>query len=137
MSAFLSDKHLCSWAGLAPSNDQSAGKKKSVRISRAGVYLKPVLVQCANAAIKDKEFPHYRIRYEAIKRRRGHKKAIIAIARMMLTAIYHMLSTGELFNPALYEESQRKPGFVASSEEHAVKLLQRLGYSVVKVRESA
>lgn len=137
MSAFLSDKHLCSWAGFAPSNDQSAGKKKSVRISRAGVYLKPVLVQCANAAIKDKEFPHYRIRYEAIKRRRGHKKAIIAIARMMLTAIYHMLSTGELFNPALYEKSQRKPGFVASSEEHAVKLLQRLGYSVVKVRESA
>ncbi|MEW6771082.1 MAG: IS110 family transposase [Bacillota bacterium] len=47
MSAFLSDKHLCSWAGLAPSNDQSAGKKKSVRISRAGVYLKLVLVQCA------------------------------------------------------------------------------------------
>jgi transposase len=137
VSTFHSSKHLCSWTGLAPSNDQSAGKKKSVRISRAGVYIKPVLVQCANAAIKDKDFPHYRIRYEAIKRRRGHKKAIIAIARMMLTAIYHMLSTGELFNPALYEKSQRKPGFVASSEEHAVKLLQRLGYSVVKVRESA
>jgi len=56
---------------------------------------------------------------------------------MMLTAIYHMLSTGELFNPALYEKSQCKPGFVASSEEHAVKLLQRLGYSVVKIPESA
>ena len=113
-------------------NDQSAGKKKSVRISRAGVYIKPLLVQCANAAIKDKKFLHYRNRYEALKHRRGHKRAIIAIARMMLTALYHMLSTGELFNPALYEKSQRKPGFVASSEEHAVKLLQRLGYSVVK-----
>ena len=132
MSVFHSDKHLCSWAGLAPCNDQSAGKKKSVRISRAGVYIKPLLVQCANAAIKDKKFLHYRNRYEAIKHRRGHKRAIIAIARMMLTALYHMLSTGELFNPALYEKSQRKPGFVASSEEHAVKLLQRLGYSVVK-----
>jgi transposase len=137
MSAFHSAKHLCSWAGLAPSNDQSAGKKKSVRISRAGVYIKPLLVQCANAAIKDKKFPHYRARYEAIKRRRGHKRAIIAIARMILTAIYHLLSTGELFNPALYEKSQHKPGFVASSEEHAVKLLQRLGYSVVKIPESA
>src|SRR5208337_4789392 len=87
MSVFHSAKHLCSWAGLAPSNDQSAGKKKSVRISRAGVYIKPLLVQCANAAIKDKSFPHYRARYEAIKLRRGHKRAIIAIARMMLTAI--------------------------------------------------
>jgi len=74
MSAFYSAKHLCSWAGLAPSNDQSAGKKKSVRISRAGVYIKPLLVQCANAAINDKDFPHYRIRCEAIKHRRGHKE---------------------------------------------------------------
>jgi len=137
MSVFHSAKHLCSWAGLAPCNDQSAGKKKSVRISRAGAYIKPVLVQCANNAIKCKDFPHYRARYEAIKLRRGHKKAIIAIARMMLTAIYCMLSTGELFNPALYEKAKCKPGFVASPEEHAVKLLQRLGYSVVKLPESA
>lgn len=137
MSAFHSAKHLCSWAGLAPSNDQSAGKKKSVRISRAGAYIKPLLVQCANAAIKDKNFPHYRTRYETIKHRRGHKRAIIAIARMILTAIYHMLSTGELFNPALYEKSQCKPAFVASSEKHAVKLLQRLGYSIIKTPESA
>jgi transposase len=57
MSVFHSDKHLCSWAGVAPSNDQSAGKKKSVRISRAGAYIKPILVQCAIAAIRDKSFP--------------------------------------------------------------------------------
>ena len=137
MSVFHSAKHLCSWAGLAPSNDQSAGKKKSVRISRAGVCIKPMLVQCALAAIKDKSFPHYRARYEAIKLRRGHKRALIAIARMMLTAIYCMLSTGELFNSVIYEQAKCKPGFVASSEEHAVKLLQRLGYSVVKMPESA
>jgi hypothetical protein len=137
MSVFHSSKHLCSWAGLAPSNDQSAGKKKSVRISRAGTYIKPILVQCAIATIKDKSFPHYRGRYEAIRLRRGHKKAIVAIARMMLTAIYHMLSTGELFNPALYEKANCKPGFVASTEEHAVKLLQRLGYSIVKLPEGA
>jgi transposase len=137
MPVFHSDKHLCSWAGLAPSNDQSAGKKKSVRISRAGAYIKPVLVQCAVGAIRDKNFPHYRARYEAIKLRRGHKKAIIAVARMMLTAIYHMLSNGEMFNPALYEKAKCKPGFVASTEEYAVKLLQRLGYSIVKLPESA
>jgi len=59
MSAFKDAKHLCSWAGLAPQNNESAGKKKSVRISRAGVYIKPLLVQCANAAIRDKSRPYF------------------------------------------------------------------------------
>ena len=54
MSVFQTSKHLCSWAGLTPQNDQSAGKKKTTRISRAGVYIKPLLVQCALAAIKSK-----------------------------------------------------------------------------------
>ncbi len=47
MSKFDSSKHLCFWAGLTPKNNESAGKKKSVRISKAGSYLKPILVQCA------------------------------------------------------------------------------------------
>lgn len=54
MSVFSTSKHLCSWAGLTPQNDQSAGKKKTTRISRAGVYIEPLLVQCALAAIKAK-----------------------------------------------------------------------------------
>ena len=60
MSVFHSAKHLCSWAGLTPQNNESAGKKKSVRVSRAGVYIKPLLVQCANAAIHDKSYNHFR-----------------------------------------------------------------------------
>ena len=52
MSQFNSSKRLCCWAGLTPGNNESAGKKKSVRITRAGVYLKPALVQCAHAAVK-------------------------------------------------------------------------------------
>ena len=55
MEAFPSAKHLCSWAGLTPTNNESAGKKKSVRVSKAGCYIKPLLVQCANAAIKSKK----------------------------------------------------------------------------------
>ncbi len=100
MTQFSSSERLCSWAGLAPSNNQSAGKKKSVRISRAGVYLKPALVQAAHAAVKCKDSAYYRIKYEHISKRRGKKRAIIAIARMMLTAAFHMLSTGEVFNPS-------------------------------------
>ncbi len=103
MSVFESDRHLCSWAGLTPANDQSANKKKSTRCSRAGQYLKPLLIQCALAAVASKKEPYYAIKYQRLAKRRGKKKAIIAIARMMLTSIYHMLSEGKDFHPDDYE----------------------------------
>ena len=99
MSQFNSSKRLCCWAGLTPGNNESAGKKKSTKITRAGVYLKPALVQCAHAAVKSSTSPYYKNKYERISKRRGKKRAIIAIARMILTAIYQMLSNGETWNP--------------------------------------
>ena len=78
MSVFPSAKHLVSWAGCCPRNDQSNQKIKSTRISRAGSYFKPVLVQVANALIKSKKHSEFTIRYKRIKARRGHKKAVIA-----------------------------------------------------------
>ena len=99
MSQFCTSKRLCCWAGLTPGSNESAGKKKSVRITRAGVYLKPALVQVAHAAVKSDKSPYYKQKYERIMKRRGKKRAIIAIARMILTAIYQMLSTGEAWNP--------------------------------------
>ena len=95
MEAFPSAKHLCSWAGLTPTNNESAGKKKSVRVSKAGCYIKPLLVQCANAVVKSTKHPEIRNRYLRLRKRRGHKKAIIAIARMLLTALYNMLKNKE------------------------------------------
>ena len=88
MSVFPTSKHLCSWAGLTPQNNESAGKKKN-QPSRC--LHQTVVVQCALCAICVKQFPEVRNRYLALKKCRGHKKAIIAIARMLLTAIYNML----------------------------------------------
>lgn len=86
MSVFPTSKHLCSWAGPTPQNNESAGKKKTIRISRASAYIKPLLVQCALCAIRAKQFPEVRNRYLlALKKRRGHKKATITIARILLT----------------------------------------------------
>ena len=99
MKQFSSHYKLASWAGLAPGCNESAGKKKSVKISRAGVYLKPCLVEVAHSAIKDKKCPYYTNKYNKIVKRRGKKRAIIAIARKILVAIYHMMLTGETFNP--------------------------------------
>ena len=130
MSVFETSRHLCSWAGLAPLNDQSAGKKKTTRISRAGVYLKPLLVQCALTAIRKKSNPEIANRYNAIKKRRGHKKAIIAIARMLLTAIYNILKKNEPYNAELYRSSDKPPVQREVSVEQAIFILQRQGYLV-------
>lgn len=109
MSQFNSSKRLCCWAGLTPGNNESAGKKKSVKITRAGVYLKPALVQCAHAAVKSLTAPYYKNKYERLAKRRGKKRSIIAIARMILTSVYHMLSTGEIWNPCdLYKDDMPK-----------------------------
>ena len=135
MTQFIDSKHFTSWAGLAPTNNESANKKKSVRISHAGVYLKPLLVQVALNSIRDKSNNYFTTKYNILKKRRGHKKAIIAIARMILVCIYHMLLTGEAFkpydfdelsNPVFKEQSASKP----LSEIEAVELLQSLGYTV-------
>jgi len=132
MSEFGSSRRLCSWAGLVPGNNQSAGKKKSVKITRAGVYLKPALVEAAHAAVKATEkSPYFRIKYEKIMRRRGKKRAIIAIARMILTSIYAMVSTGEVFTPSdllkydMPEDLQKKRTLAEAKD--AVKLLVSLG----------
>jgi transposase len=130
MSVFPTSKHLCSWAGLTPQNNESAGKKKTTRISRAGAYIKPLLVQCANAAIASKKFPEVRNRYLAIKKRRGHKKAIIAIARMLLTAIYNILKKNEPYNPDLYHQSDKPPMQREVTVDEAIYILQRQGYLI-------
>lgn len=91
--------HFMLRCGLVPANNESAGKKKSTRIAKAGEYLKPMMVQGALAAIKCKSQPYFAIKYSRIKKRRGHKKAIIAIARMMMVSIYHMVSEKKPFQP--------------------------------------
>ena len=134
MKVFVDDKHLVSWAGLSPRCNESARKKKSVKITKAGVYIKPLLVQCALCAIKDKSCPYIKARYESLKRRRGHKKAIIAIARLLLTSIYHILNTGEGFDYERFDtllnrnfKSQQK---VKNTPEEMISYLTSLGYEV-------
>ena len=73
-SVFPTSKHCCSWAGFTPQNNESAGKKKTTRISHADAYIKPLLVQCALFAIRQKHNPEIRNRYLSIKKRRGPKK---------------------------------------------------------------
>lgn len=130
MEAFPTAKHLCSWAGLTPTNNESAGKKKSVRVSKAGCYIKPLLVQCATAVVKSEKHPEIRNRYLRIRKRRGHKKAIIAIARMLLTALYNMLKKNEPYNAELYRKSDIIPNDREITIEQAIVLAKSQGYRI-------
>ena len=133
MDVFPTAKHLCSWAGLTPTNNESAGKKKSVRISRAGCYIKPLLVQCATAVVKSEKHPEIRNRYLKLKKRRGHKRAIIAIARMLLTAIYNILKKKEPYNPNLYKKADVLPVNREITVEQALLLAKSQGFRIITV----
>ena len=126
MSQFYSSKRLCCWAGLTPGSNESAGKKKSVRITRAGVYLKPALVQCAHAAVKSDKSSYYKKKYESLVKRRGKKRAIIAIARMILTAIFQMLTTGETWNPCDLYKIDMPEALLEKQKQKAIKQAQKL-----------
>ena len=136
MDIFDDAKHLCSWCGLASACNESANKKKSSRIAKAGTYLKPMMVQCALAAIKSTKEPYFAIKYRRLKQRRGHKKAIIAIARMMMVSIYHMVSDKKSFTPSDYEElmnPQPHEERVTLNESNVFAYLETLGYDSSKL----
>lgn len=137
MSQFTNSKRLCCWVGLTPGNNESAGKKKSVRITCAGVYLKLALVQVAHAAVKSEKAPYYKIKYERLYKRSGKKRAIIAIARMILTAIYNMFDTGEEWNPSDLYKIDMTQEILEKQKEKAIKQAVKLLVSngVIKVAD--
>jgi transposase len=93
MTRFPDAAHLISWAGLCPRNDESAGKRRSTRVRKSGTWLKTALVTAAWAAVRVKS-TYLHAQFLRIKARRGPKKAILAVAASMLTAVWHMLSDG-------------------------------------------
>lgn len=97
MSRFPSPAHLISWAGLCPRNDESAGKRRSTRTRKSANWLKTTLVTAAWAAVRKKE-SYLRTQFLRIKSRRGAKKAILAVAASMLTAVYFMLRDGVTYH---------------------------------------
>jgi len=132
MAQFESSKHLCSWAGLTPQNNESAGKKKTTRIGKAGQYIKPLLVQCAYAACNPRSTkqPEILLKFQQLKKRRGSKKAIVAIARRLLTAIYQILLKDEAYSPYVAPVVESIPQQRVLSQEQALAMLRSKGYII-------
>jgi len=90
MGQYPTDKHLASWAGLAPGNRQSGGKRYSGRTRKGNRTLSSVTVQAAWSAVRTKDT--FKSRYHRLAARRGKKRAIVAVAHSILTSAWHILT---------------------------------------------
>jgi len=127
MSRFPTEAHLASWAGLCPGNNESAGKRKSSRVRQGNRWLKSTVVEAAQAAVHTKD-TYLSALYHRLVPRRGHKRAILAVARTMVGIAYHMIQRGTRYTDlgADYFE-KRNPLQVL---DRLVKRIHKLGYEV-------
>lgn len=128
MSRFPSPAHLAAWAGVAPANHESAGKRRPAGTRRGGMWLKRALVEAAKSA-KNSRGTYLSAQYRQIAARRGPNRATVAVAHSILVAAWHMLSTGQTYNDlgADYLANRRDPD---AETRRLVKRLEALGHAV-------
>ena len=95
-SRFPSHRHAASWAAICPGNDESAGKRRSGKTRKGDRWLRTALIEAANSAAGRTKDTYLHSQYLRVKRRRGHKKAIVAVAHSILVAAYYMLRDGKV-----------------------------------------
>jgi transposase len=134
MSRFPSSGHLISWACICPRSDESAGKRRSTRIRKGSPWLKTTLVQCAWAATRTKG-SYLQAQFYRIRARRGPKKAILAVAASILTAIYHMLKDGTFYQDL--GPNHIDPRTKERQKNRLIKRLADLGYVVELVPQAS
>jgi len=133
MTRFPTVSQLRSWAGLCPRLDESAGKRRSTRIRKGAPWLKAMLGQCAKAAARA-QGTYRQAQYQRLKSRRGGKKAAVAVAASILTAVYYRLRDG-----VEYRDLGADPFTRRDKVKIAARLARRirdLGYEV-DIRQAA
>jgi transposase len=128
MSRFVSDRHAASWTKICPGNNESGGKRRSGKNSKGNPHLRAALIECANAAARSKN-TYLRAQYEQVKRRRGHKKAIVAVAHSILIASYHILKDDVPYKDLGGDYFARRAD-PDRTTKRLVAQLERLGHTV-------
>jgi transposase len=130
MSRFPTANHLAAWAGVAPGNNQSAGKRYSGTARKGDWALKVTLVQAAHAASHTRN-TYLSAQYHRLAGRRGKKRAILAVAHSILVIAYHLIQRNEPYHElgSDYFDKQRPE----ATAQRLLKRLQRLGYDVAQI----
>ncbi len=134
LGRFATDAHLISWAGLCPRNDESAGKRRSTRVRKGAPWLKTALVTAAWAAVRVKG-SYLQAQFLRLKARRGAKKAILAVAASILTAVYHMLKNGVEYRDLGADHFSRRDR--SKAIQRLVRRLNDLGCEVQLLPQAA
>jgi hypothetical protein len=127
MSRFPSAKHLARWARICPGNHESAGKQPHGKTGHGNTWLKSALVQAAHAAVKVKGSYLAKV-YRRLVKRRGVKKAIMAVAHRIVIIIYHMLSKREPYRD--YDSTARDERLQQRQVRELRRKIETLGYTV-------
>jgi transposase len=130
MSRFPGEANISSWAGVSPGNNESAGKKKSSKTRRGNNNLKATLTEAAWAASRTKDSALGAV-YNNIVKRRGKKRALVAVAHQMLIEIYRALKNGEPYQDVGAEVIDKRRS--RNREQKMVRELKKCGYEVTKV----
>lgn len=134
MSQFPTDGHLASWMGVCPGNNESAGKRKSGRTKRGNPWAKRSLTQAAWAAARTKQ-TYLNARFARLCRRRGKKRAQVALAHALVRIIFHMLKRGTAYQDLGGEYYDRLNHDRVA--RYYIRRLQDLGYAVAKVEQES
>ncbi len=127
MSRWPDHRHFAAWAGLCPGNHESAGKRKNIAVRKGNPFLKSILVQVATAAVRTKG-SYYQAKFIRLSKRRGYKRAIVAIAHSMLIGIYHIVRDDRPFEELGSDWFSKRSA--ESKTKSLVSQLERLGYTV-------
>jgi transposase len=128
MSRFPSAGDLASWAGVCPGGHESAGKRRRVSTTPGNRWIRRALIEAARAAVRTKG-SYFGTQYRQIARRRGPNKAAVAVAHSLIELVWHLLSTGEVYQDLGddYFTNRQDPGRRA---RRLVAQLEELGYAV-------
>jgi transposase len=128
MSRFPTDRHCASWVKLSPGNDESAGKRRSGKTGKGNPWLRATLIECARAATRSRD-GYLKAQYLRLRRRRGDKKAIVAVAHSILVITYHVLKDGRPYNDlgGDWFERRERPDLLV---RRLTRQLERLGHRV-------
>jgi transposase len=131
MSVFPTDRHVSSWTGLCPGQNESAGKRRSGRIRKGNRWLRRTLVLAAHAA-RHTNGTALAARYYRIARHRGEKKALVAVAHALLVTAYHVIKEQVTYRELGFDYNDRREA--DRTRRRAIAQLERQGYRVTLER---